>query len=112
MIFRFASLQSEFGREIIARQEAVGLKSDSVLFCHYDRIYDGSDAALKIMQYLGFPWNLACALWILPKAFRNSVYDFIARNRYRWFGKSETCMIPEKSLMNRFVDHSSSQLSN
>lgn len=100
-IFRFAALQSDFARTI------PGLKSinldnpESFVLYKNGEILQKSDAALAVAKELKRPYSLAYSLRFIPKNIRDDVYDLIARNRYRWFGKKESCRIPteeERSL--------------
>ena len=103
-VFRFASIQSEPGQQLL---EWCGLPSgynQAVVYIENGRIHLGSTAALKIGQRLIFPWSfLSYAGIIIPKFIRDWVYNQIARNRYQWFGKKEVCMIPSENLKARFL---------
>ena len=66
-------------------------------------IYDKSDAAIRIVRHLKFPYFLLAYLSFIPKPIRDKIYDWIANNRYKWFGKSEQCWLPSKTLANRFI---------
>jgi len=68
-----------------------------------DRCFTRSTAALKIARRLKFPWSLLSAFFIIPKPLRDGVYNWIARNRYRWFGKKEACMVPTPEIRGRFL---------
>jgi predicted DCC family thiol-disulfide oxidoreductase YuxK len=100
--FKFASLQSEY-----AKKELVGadLKNvDSIVLKKDEKIFVKSGAALRIASFLGFPINLLMVFIIIPPFIRNFVYDVIARNRYKWFGKKEVCWIPSPDLKSKFLD--------
>ena len=102
--FRFASLQSEKGQELM---QPFGLNTDqidSVILISGEKVFIESDAALHIARLLGFPWNLAVVFFIVPRFIRNSVYRWIARNRYRWYGKRDECMLPRPEWKHRFLD--------
>jgi predicted DCC family thiol-disulfide oxidoreductase YuxK len=103
-IFKFASIQSGAGQELL---EWCGLPSgysQAVVLIDNGRTYLGSTAALKIGQEFTFPWNsLAYAGLVVPKFIRDWVYNQIAQNRYQWFGKREVCMIPTENLKARFL---------
>ena len=101
--FLFAPLQEEFGQNIIKKFQIDTKKIDSILLYDGDRIFYKSTAALKIAKHLGFPYRLAILFFIIPTFIRNYVYDFIAKNRYKWFGKKEACMIPTPELKSKFV---------
>lgn len=102
--FKFASIQSEAGKELL---EWCGLPSNynqAVVYIENGSIYLGSTAAFKIGQYLVFPWSILSSLGLLiPKFARDRVYNQIALNRYQWFGKKDVCMVPTKSLKARFL---------
>ena len=100
---RFASLQSPAGQELLVR---FGLPTDqlsSMVLIEGDRTFSRSSAALRIARHMRFPWPLVFALIVIPPPIRNLFYDLLAHNRYRWFGKSETCRIPTPELRERFL---------
>jgi predicted DCC family thiol-disulfide oxidoreductase YuxK len=103
--FRFASLQSEVGARVLrahGRQPPTG-DPESLVLIAGDRLHEGSDAALHIARALGFPWSLAVVGFVFPRPIREGVYRFIARNRYRWFGRQERCWVPTPALRDRFL---------
>ena len=103
--FLFAAIQSKKGKEIIDYLEIDIVKIDAIILYEPGVSYEvKSTAALKIMNDFGQFWQLTKLLWVFPKGFRNQVYDFIAKNRYKWFGKKESCMIPTKDLKAKFLD--------
>lgn len=103
--FLFAPLQGETGKQIIKLYKIDTSTIDSIiLYIPEKGIFSKSTAALKISSKLGFPINLASIFLIIPVFIRNWVYDFIAKNRYKWFGKKESCMIPSAELKNKFLD--------
>jgi predicted DCC family thiol-disulfide oxidoreductase YuxK len=75
-----------------------------LVFVEDGRVFMRSDAALRVARCLGFPWSLAYLLAVLPRAFRDRVYDLVARNRYRWFGRRGTCRVPTSDLRRRFLE--------
>ncbi len=101
--FRFASLQSEFGKQQLLLYEIDASKCDSVIYIYKDRAFIKSTAALQIAKKLGGGWPLLYGLIIIPRFIRDWVYGFIAKNRYRWFGKKDSCMIPSPELKSRFL---------
>ena len=109
---RFASLQSEFAERVLARHGIDPKDLDTVqVVVNYERpeerVLGRSDAILRAGAELGTPWNvLATIARIVPRALRDVVYRFVARNRYHVFGKSETCMLPDPNQQHRFLDHS------
>ncbi|WP_372756504.1 thiol-disulfide oxidoreductase DCC family protein [Mariniflexile sp.] len=103
--FLFAALQSEIGSKIIKAYKIDTSKTDSILLYTPDYgITSKSTAALKIAADLNFPIKLLSLFIILPPFFRNWVYDYIAKNRYKWFGKKEACWIPTPELKAKFLD--------
>lgn len=104
-IFRFVSLQSDFGQQITNHLGIDTSTIDSVILYEPGVSYEiKSTAALNIMFEFGGIWKLARVLGYLPEGFRNFIYDYIARNRYKWFGKKEQCMIPTPELKSKFLD--------
>lgn len=91
--FRFVALQSETG-EIIRKKFSIPEEIDSVVLIHEGEVFYESEAALEIARLLPAPWKWAEVFKVLPRLWRNAVYKWIARNRYRWFGKKEKCRIP------------------
>lgn len=101
--FRFTANQHEAGKQILAAQGLAPDSADTVFLYEGGRLYSRSSAALRIARGLGFPWSLAWAGMILPRPLRDAVYAWIARNRYRWFGKKETCRLPTPEERSRFL---------
>lgn len=103
-VFRYTALQSEVGQAIIKKFNIDTTKTDSILlYAPETDISYKSTAALKIASQLGFPRNLMSIFLVVPAFIRNWVYDYIATNRYKWYGKKEECMIPTKELKSKFV---------
>lgn len=102
-IFKFASLQSEMGRK---RLQQVGLSEDieSIVLIIDDKYYIKSSAALQICRRLNGAWKLFYILRVVPVPVRDYFYNFIAKNRYKWFGKKESCMLPTPEIRDRFLD--------
>ena len=104
-VFRFAALQSEIGKRLIAERNIDTNKVDSIILIEPGiAYYIKSTAALKISTSFGGLWSLSSILMWLPEEFRNIVYDFIAKNRYKWYGKKDQCMIPTAELKARFLE--------
>jgi predicted DCC family thiol-disulfide oxidoreductase YuxK len=99
----FASLQSETGVELLNRYHIDPAKTDSLVLIENDRAYVKSSAALRVSKHLKGLYPALSAFMIVPPFIRNWVYDFIARNRYKWFGKSDSCMLPDASVKQRFL---------
>lgn len=102
--FRFASLQSETGQEML---RAAGLSTSdlgTVVLVQKGKVFTLSDVALESTKILGGGWILFYGFKILPRFFRDGIYNWVARNRYRWFGKKEACMIPTPDIRKRFLE--------
>lgn len=103
-VFMFAPLQSRIGEKIINTYNIDTSKTDSILLYEHDKgISYKSTAALKIASKLGFPASILTIFLIVPAVIRNWFYDFIARNRYKWYGKKEECMIPTPEISAKFL---------
>ncbi|MEQ8473306.1 MAG: DCC1-like thiol-disulfide oxidoreductase family protein [Marinoscillum sp.] len=102
--FRFASLQSGFAKTQLGLQNSDTGSLDSIVVLKRKCLLYKSDAALEIARHLSGGWKLLYGFKILPKPFRDWFYDLIARNRYRWFGKRDSCRIPTPELKERFLD--------
>ncbi|MFK2820359.1 DCC1-like thiol-disulfide oxidoreductase family protein [Flavobacteriaceae sp. LMIT009] len=103
-IFRFAPLQSDIGQKIIKDYNIDTIKTDSILLYNLNKgLFSRSTAVLKVASRLSFPTNLYAVFLIIPAFIRNAIYDFIARNRYKWYGKKESCMIPTPELKKKFL---------
>ena len=102
-VFHFAALQSEAGQDLLRKFGLDQAEFDSVVVIDGDRIYTRSDAALEVAGRLGGVWKLTRIFKIIPRSIRNAVYNWIARNRYRWFGKQEQCMLPRPEWKERFL---------
>lgn len=101
----FAPLQGQTGQDIISRYNIDTAKTDSILLYSEDKgLKVKSTAALYIAKDLGFPSALLTIFLIVPAFIRNWVYDFIAKNRYKWYGKKEACMIPTPELKSKFLE--------
>ena len=103
-MFLFAPLQSELANQIIKSENLDVHKTDSILLYEpKNGVSIKSTAALKIAKSLGFPVNLSLVFFIVPPFIRNLGYDYIAKNRYKWYGKRESCMIPSPDLEAKFL---------
>lgn len=103
--FLFAPLQSEIGKSIINTFNIDTDKTDSILLYNpkTNSIKHKSSAAMHVAKHLGFPSNLLTLFFIVPTFIRNWVYDYVAKNRYKWYGKKATCMIPTPELESKFI---------
>ena len=103
-LFRYAALQGDTAQKLLANSNSPGLDLNSVVLVENGKVYDRSTAALRIARHLSGGWPLFYAFIIVPKFLRDGVYNFIAKNRYKWFGKQESCMIPTPELKSLFLD--------
>ena len=101
-ILKFASFQGAYAKSFLPANELQSM--ESILFYDGKNLYKKSKAVLKLSKLLGGWHRLLLLGYLIPALIRNCIYDLIARNRYRWFGKLDQCMIPSKSLMERFLD--------
>lgn len=102
--FRFVTLQSDLGQRIIKYLNINTSKIDSVILYEPSvAYYYKANAALKIARYIGGITSLLAIFNFLPDGLKNNVYDYIAKNRYKWFGKRETCMLPTPELKAKFL---------
>ena len=103
-VFRFVAIQSDLGREIIQKIGIDTTKIDSIILYEPNvAYYYKAEAALKIAKNLSGFYSLLAIFNFIPNNIKNSIYDYIAKNRYKWYGKKETCMIPTKALQAKFL---------
>jgi len=103
-LFRFVALQSELGQEILKHIGINPNNIDSVILYEPGiAYYYKSTAAIEIAKSLGGFWHLGTVFRIIPTGIRNQLYDYIAKNRYKWYGKKESCWIPSKELKSKFL---------
>ncbi len=100
--FRFASLQGETGKRIMTKFH-LPATADSFILVEGETVYTRSTGALRVLRYLGKGWQITYALIILPEFIRNALYNVVAVNRYRWFGKRNECLMPEPRLQSKFL---------
>ena len=101
--FRFVSLQSEKGQELLRAHNLPTNELNTVVLVDGGKAFTRSDVPLRIFGKVGGGWSLLTAFRIVPRFLRDAVYDWIARNRYRWFGKKEACWLPTPELKSRFL---------
>ena len=99
--FHFASIQSEVGQSYVEQFQLQSI--DSVIVIENNRAYTKSSAALRIAKRFSGMWKLLFLAKIIPLPIRDMVYNYIAKNRYKWFGKKEVCHLPTKSERERFL---------
>ena len=104
-IFRFASLQSNEAARLLKEFNFSETNWDSFILIENGKLFTRSTAALRVTRHLSAPYSLLYAAIIVPAFIRNWVYDVIARNRYRWFGKKSQCMMPTEELKSRFLNN-------
>ncbi|MEP6896838.1 MAG: thiol-disulfide oxidoreductase DCC family protein [Chloroflexota bacterium] len=103
--FRFASIQSETGQELLKWCGLPETYNQAVIYLEKGKVHLGSTAALKIGHALIFPWSILSVVGIIvPKFIRDWVYTQIAKHRYQWFGKRDICMVPTKEIKVRFYE--------
>ncbi|MDA9120863.1 thiol-disulfide oxidoreductase DCC family protein [Flavobacteriales bacterium] len=100
---QFASLQSDFGQKMLAEINLPADYTSSLVLIEEGKSYVKSDAALRLAKHLNGLWKIGSVLLVFPKFISNPVYDWIAKNRYKWFGKKEVCWIPETKWQSRFL---------
>lgn len=103
-VLRFASMHGETGRQLLARAGVNPDDVDTVLLVRGDRAWAESAAVLRTLHALGWPWRLAWIGWLIPAVLRDALYRCVARNRYRWFGRSDACILPPPGVAERFLD--------
>ncbi|MBT2642257.1 thiol-disulfide oxidoreductase DCC family protein [Bacillus sp. ISL-41] len=101
-LFRFASLQSDAGQELLQKYN-VPDDVDSMILIEKGKVYYKSSAALRISRHLRGAWKLLYVFMIVPPPIRNVVYDLIAKNRFKWFGQKDSCMLPPPNVRKRFL---------
>ena len=102
-VFSFSSLQSDFGKQFMADSGLSDHFPDSVILYENGQVFTRSDALIRIAEILGGFYRLVVVLRIIPRSFRDTLYNFVASHRYRWFGKRESCIIPDPGLSDRFI---------
>ncbi|HEX2568169.1 MAG TPA: thiol-disulfide oxidoreductase DCC family protein [Polyangia bacterium] len=105
---RFASLQSDAARALLAEHGAPVEQlrqgdPDTMMLLEGGRVFDRSAAALRVARHLRWPWRALGVFLLVPRPLRDLVYRWVARNRYRWFGKSDACRMPSPALRARFL---------
>lgn len=101
--FRFAPLQSAIGKELASKFTIDDSELDSIILIDNEKCFIKSTAALHIAKQLSGGYPLLFGFIIIPSVLRNWVYDFVARNRYKWYGEKENCMVPTPELKGKFL---------
>jgi len=103
-VFRFAALQSNIAKKLLAGDHSSPAGLNSFVFIEDNRIYTRSTAALRVCRYLSGLWPLMYGFIIVPESIRDGIYNLISNNRYKWFGRKESCMIPSPEIKERFLN--------
>lgn len=101
--FRFAPIQSDYGSNKLKGLGFDPTELRSIFLIENDRLYCFSTAILRILKGLGWPWKFLYAFVIIPRPLRDLAYQFVAKRRYQWFGKKETCRLPNPDELDRFI---------
>jgi len=100
---KFASIQSDAAKEILLQFDNYNSDIDSIILLNKNQLYYKSSAILRVCIILGGVYFFLIIFWLIPKPIRDWMYDLVAKNRYRWFGKRKSCMLPSVKLENRFL---------
>ncbi|GAC1420670.1 MAG: thiol-disulfide oxidoreductase DCC family protein [Flavisolibacter sp.] len=103
MHFWFAALQSEAAKPVLSKYDLADSEFSSFIFIDKNKAYWKSTAALKVCNQLPWYWKWTQIFWLVPPYLRDQVYSIIARNRYKWFGKKDQCMVPDIKIRSRFL---------
>jgi len=103
-VFRFAPLQGETAKDVLGDVNIDLEHPDSFVLSKDNEVYFRSTAALMVARQLGFPWSLMSVFLVVPPFIREAIYNLIARNRYKWFGRKETCRLPSPEERSLFLD--------
>lgn len=102
--FRFASLQSEYGKSVLQKHQLPTESFGTFVLVEDDKIHFKSTAALRVVKSLSGMWPVLYIFIIVPRFIRDAVYGFVARNRNKWFGKRDSCWLPKPEWKERFLD--------
>ena len=101
--FHFAAIQSAIGRKIFQKYGLDPADLQTFVFISGSRLFLRSSAAIAVLSRFGGAWRMCAIFWLVPRFLRDAIYSTIARNRYRWFGRKDTCMIPTPEIEKRFL---------
>ena len=101
--FKFAALQSKFGQQFLAQHQLPTQAFNTFLLIEQNQLYTRSTAALRVARHLSGLWPLLYIFILVPPFIRNAVYNFIAKNRHKWFGQKNQCWMPTPKLQERFL---------
>ena len=102
---RFLPMQSKLGQQLLEQYGLPLIDFNSFVFIDKGKSYQSSSAGLKVLKILPWYCQWTQLFWIIPKPLRDAMYNLIARNRYRWFGKKDQCMIPTQEVKSRFINY-------
>ena len=102
--FQFASLQGKFGQEVLKNNNFSTESLNTLILMEGDKIFTRSTGVLRMMKHLGGGWSLLYGFIIVPKFIRDAFYNWVSKNRYKWFGKKEACWLPTPDLKTRFLE--------
>jgi predicted DCC family thiol-disulfide oxidoreductase YuxK len=102
--FRFAAIQGKTGQSLMQQFQLTQNEINSFLLIEGQKIYTRSTAALRVFRQLGGLWSLLYVFIIVPPFIRDVIYNWVARNRYKWYGKRDACMIPSDELKSKFLE--------
>ncbi len=100
---QFAALQSDAGRQLLAEYGLDKVYLDSLVYIEHGKVYTHSTGALRLAKQMGGAYQFLYIFIIVPAFVRDAVYRFVARNRYSWFGRRESCMLPRAEWRERFL---------
>ncbi len=103
-IIRFASLQSDVAKKLLEKHQFSAQNLNTVVLIEDGKLYHHSDVAIHVVRHFGGLWPLLSIFRIIPRFVRDPIYNWVAANRYRWFGKKDQCLIPEPEWQDRFLD--------
>ncbi|MBI1781404.1 MAG: thiol-disulfide oxidoreductase DCC family protein [Sphingobacteriales bacterium] len=102
--FLFGSLQGNYGQQVLKQNNLPADTFNSFMLLEGDKLYTRSSGALRMLKYLGGGWSLLYIFIIVPKFIRDALYNLIAANRYKWFGKKNECWLPKPEWKEKFLD--------
>ena len=102
--FKFGALQGNAAQRLLDGKDVHPMDLGTVLYVKNGRVLERSAAVLTILKDLGGPWSLLYGFIVLPPLLRDAAYRWVARNRYKWFGQRESCLLPTQELRSRFID--------
>jgi predicted DCC family thiol-disulfide oxidoreductase YuxK len=100
---QFATIQSQPGRQLLQQAGIDAIEPESFVLVDGERTWTETAAVMRVADALGWPWRIAWTAWLIPYPLRDAVYRWIARNRYRWFGRRDVCFLPDADDAERFI---------